>query len=209
MKSNYYDILDVDKNASKDDIKKAFKKKAKKCHPDSGGDAESFKALVVAYDILSDARKRKMYDEGKDINDTTIDMSYKRQAYDMVLQDFINVLMDDKLKHKNIVKHLRNKYSGAHNNAKAYLRGIKDKKKDVAKRLEGIETKKRDEYNLVDMANIAIMKNIKEDMLRVIRDIRILNQSRLLLKNYKDTFVEHDNYGNFFNSSTFTFTTTM
>jgi archaellum biogenesis ATPase FlaH len=142
-----------------------------------------------------------MYDEGKDIDDTTIDMSYRRQACDMVLQDFINALMDDKLNEKNIIKHLKNKYSNAHKNAKAHLRAAKEKKKVVKRRLEGMETKKQEDYNLIDMANNAIMKNINEDIIRVIKDIRILNQGKLIIKNYKDTFVEFDTMSNFYTST--------
>lgn len=60
---NYYDILGVQKTATKDDIKKAFHKLAHKYHPDkSGGDAEKFKEVSEAYSILSDDKKRAEYD---------------------------------------------------------------------------------------------------------------------------------------------------
>ncbi len=65
MASNrdYYEILGVDKKASKDDIKKAFHKLAHKYHPDKGsGDAEKFKEVSEAYSILSDDKKRAEYD---------------------------------------------------------------------------------------------------------------------------------------------------
>ena len=59
---NYYDILGVKKNASGDEIKKAFKKAALKCHPDKGGNSEDFKNINAAYDVLKDEQKREMYD---------------------------------------------------------------------------------------------------------------------------------------------------
>lgn len=59
---NYYDILGVKKNASADEIKKAFRKQAQKHHPDAGGDEETFKQINEAYEALSDPEKRKMYD---------------------------------------------------------------------------------------------------------------------------------------------------
>ena len=62
MTKNYYDVLGVDKNASKDEIKKAFYKLASKYHPDKGGDAEKFKEVNEAYQVLSDDKKRKEYD---------------------------------------------------------------------------------------------------------------------------------------------------
>jgi molecular chaperone DnaJ len=60
---DFYDILGVPKNASADDIKKAFRKQARKHHPDAGGSEERFKEINEAYEVLSDAEKRKQYDE--------------------------------------------------------------------------------------------------------------------------------------------------
>ena len=63
MAKNYYDILGVDKNASKDEVKKAFYKLASKYHPDKkGGDEAKFKEVNEAYQVLSDEKKRKEYD---------------------------------------------------------------------------------------------------------------------------------------------------
>jgi molecular chaperone DnaJ len=59
---DYYDILGVQKNASQDEIKKAFRKKAVEHHPDKGGDENKFKEVSEAYDILSDNEKRQSYD---------------------------------------------------------------------------------------------------------------------------------------------------
>ncbi len=62
-KRDYYEVLGVDRNASADEIKKAFRKNAVKLHPDkSTGDEEKFKELNEAYEVLGDAEKRKRYD---------------------------------------------------------------------------------------------------------------------------------------------------
>ncbi|MEX0673101.1 MAG: molecular chaperone DnaJ [Candidatus Paceibacterota bacterium] len=60
---NYYQILGVEKKASKDEIKKAFRKLAQKYHPDKkGGDEKKFKEINEAYNILADDKKRAEYD---------------------------------------------------------------------------------------------------------------------------------------------------
>jgi len=64
---DYYQILGVKRSASHDDVRSAYRKLARKFHPDinpGNKDAESkFKDLSVAYDVLSDEKKRKLYDE--------------------------------------------------------------------------------------------------------------------------------------------------
>ena len=62
--ADYYKILEVDKNASDDEIKKAYRKLAHKYHPDkAGGNEEKFKEINEAYQVLSDKTKRSQYDQ--------------------------------------------------------------------------------------------------------------------------------------------------
>lgn len=63
MSKDYYNIIGVQKNASADEIKTAFRKKAHQHHPDKGGDAEKFKELNEAYQVLSNPQKRQQYDQ--------------------------------------------------------------------------------------------------------------------------------------------------
>ncbi len=66
-KRDYYEVLGVSRNASAAEIKKAYRKLAKKYHPDSNaGNAkaeELFKEVTEAYDVLGDEKKRKLYDQ--------------------------------------------------------------------------------------------------------------------------------------------------
>ena len=63
---DYYSTLGLQRNASEDDIKKAYRKMAMKHHPDRGGDEKAFKQVSEAYEILSDPQKKQMVDMGVD-----------------------------------------------------------------------------------------------------------------------------------------------
>ena len=71
-KRDYYEVLGVDKNASENDIKKAYRKAAMKYHPDKFANAsdaekkdaeEKFKEINEAYQVLSDNEKKQQYDQ--------------------------------------------------------------------------------------------------------------------------------------------------
>ncbi|WP_163787638.1 DnaJ domain-containing protein, partial [Myxococcus vastator] len=85
MADDYYQTLGVDRSASAEDVKKAYRKLARKYHPDvnPGNKAaeEKFKQVSAAFEVLSDARKRKLYDEfGPDAEKIGFDEK-KAEAY--------------------------------------------------------------------------------------------------------------------------------
>jgi curved DNA-binding protein CbpA len=57
-----YRLLGLKRGASKDEVRKAYRRKAKTSHPDTGGSAEAFSALTMAHEVLSDPGRREKYD---------------------------------------------------------------------------------------------------------------------------------------------------
>uniref|UniRef100_A0A673HGH1 DnaJ homolog subfamily B member 9 n=1 Tax=Sinocyclocheilus rhinocerous TaxID=307959 RepID=A0A673HGH1_9TELE len=78
MGKDYYSVLGIQKGASDDEIKKAYRKQALKYHPDknkSPGAEDKFKEIAEAYDVLSDPKKKDIYDkfgEEGDSSDATV-----------------------------------------------------------------------------------------------------------------------------------------
>lgn len=103
--ANLYDTLGVAKDATADAIKKAFRAKAKKAHPDAGGDAKDFHAIVKANDILSDPDKRQRYDETGEIDDR-VDTT-DSQAMSIIAAFVDRFLADKEAKYKNMVADLK------------------------------------------------------------------------------------------------------
>ncbi len=62
MQENHYEQLGVDRNATPDQIKRAYRSKARNAHPDKGGSASEFAPIAAAYEVLMDPERRLLYD---------------------------------------------------------------------------------------------------------------------------------------------------
>ncbi|BAM39176.1 molecular chaperone protein [Theileria orientalis strain Shintoku] len=99
-----YKILDLPKNCTESEIKKAYRKLAIKHHPDKGGDPEKFKEISKAYEILSDPDKRKIYDEhGEDGLDGSFTATDATDIFDL----FFGGRKSAKKKGEDLISHLK------------------------------------------------------------------------------------------------------
>ena len=91
--TDHYSNLGVGKDASADDIKRAFRKKASENHPDkAGGDKEQFQVVAAAYAVLGDAERRKRYD---DTGESDEPPSVAQRAETMLRMVFNELLQQD------------------------------------------------------------------------------------------------------------------
>lgn len=105
---NLYEELGVGKDAGKDQIKRAYKRKSKKHHPDVGGDPEQFKQLVVAYKILSDDEKRARYDRGESTEDITkAAMTEEQEVRGILLRLFGEVIPKVNPDYDDVLHHMK------------------------------------------------------------------------------------------------------
>lgn len=75
---NHYDALGVAQDATPDQIKRAYRSKARTHHPDKGGDAQEFASAAAAYDVLSDPQRRQLYDATGQDRETPIEEEANR-----------------------------------------------------------------------------------------------------------------------------------
>ena len=80
-----YQLLGIKRAATREEIRKAYRRKAKSSHPDSGGSVEAFNALTAAHEILSDAKRRERYDATGEIEPARPD-NFDGSAIEVIAQ---------------------------------------------------------------------------------------------------------------------------
>ena len=203
---NYYKTLGVKSNALPKTIKAAHRKLAKKFHPDAAENAEQraefdakFKVIQEAYEILMDARKRKLYDAGHDVNERSIQMAKQEIAnlFNNVLIEQYRVYTEDSIpvgawsppssqRSINMLKRINNHFSSTITNKEEEIKKIDSQLKFMEKMAGKITT--ADEDNLYAFAWTKIvddLNQIKASAELLIDNLKLCIE---LIENYKEEF---------------------
>ena len=183
MERNYYELLEIDKKASQEIIKKAYTTLVKKYHPDlQSGDLkhiyeEKIKLINEAYDILSDIEKRKLYDEQLERIENQNDI-----INDELLQENMNL--------KNELNNLRNNsshYTYSSTNNSNYKNKI-----DFEREVENARRKAYYDAYIQDLKNRGYKIRYKKTPKDYFKNfIALLLTSLLLLLIYQIPFVKN------------------
>lgn len=181
MEQNYYDILEVSKNASPEIIEKAYKTLVKKYHPDLQQDEnknkyeEKIKKINEAYDILSDPEKRKKYD--LNLKNTEISINDYNSLYqeNINLKNNLNILKEKLNYLNNIQKNyeINNlNYNNLENNSENFLNNNLNSNKNNENYYKNIKNNYNN-YNNLKLNNLFNFKKRLKDLLALIITILI------------------------------------
>jgi curved DNA-binding protein CbpA len=147
---NLYEILGLNKDASSDKIRSAYRKKAQKCHPDkAGGDKEEFQRILNAYSILSDSEKRIEYDTTGSVDPKKL--TVRDRAISEVANLLFASLQQIDFKHTDLIKTMKS--------------SVQDRIRQVAQARVGISKHVERNNEIVNRISTSSMTNILADML--------------------------------------------
>ncbi|MDP2816389.1 MAG: DnaJ domain-containing protein [Rectinemataceae bacterium] len=184
MATDLYKEIGVSRNASKGDVKRAYRKRAKSVHPDHSGDPDKFIRATHAYKILIDDEKRKRYDAGEDPEKLNSTRSSETVALSVLIELFIQAVEQADVDHINILGLVRKNLQGK-------MRTLENEtaKGDVKiKRLES--TMKRVKHksgheNLLSKSLLTMINQIKDCQIKINEDVKITNIALKILDDYE------------------------
>lgn len=186
MSENLYQDLGIAKTATKDEIKKAYRKKSQKHHPDAGGDPAKFREINLAYRILTDEEKRARYDNGESAESmTSAQKTEEQEAREILIRLFIEVVKHCDPDRTDLIAKLRDQVNhGMKQMGKdeAEQHGIVERWRKVLKRLKSGE-----ECPLRMTAN-ATIANAEKQLLEIARQRKLGDRCIEFLTDYSYEF---------------------
>lgn len=183
---NYYDVLEVPKNADAATLKKAYRRKSKECHPDrKGGDARAMVWINKAYETLSDPEKRAYYDAcGEDKPLTTVEQMARSILIEAALQAAVN--SDTKVNFVRVAANVLNTMSAK---LESETRPVKLTKERLETHLLGLSCE-ADEENDIARAFVDQLQKAATQMEAMNNRKLALEMATKRLKKYKSSVIE-------------------
>lgn len=185
--TNLYDLLGVDKNASISEIKKAYRKRVARLHPDHShsNSYDEFVEVAKAYEILSDPDKRKKYDEEGFTGDTIQDS--KQVAYE-VIKNWFRGILTRAIESKEIVDiigelHKLNK--AFYNRSQGSIKKAQKDKKQLSKIRKRLKRKKPANYCLLQNEIEKQVISLDVSIAQSFRDLEIIKIINNILDEYE------------------------
>lgn len=179
-----YDTLDVNEDASQDEIKKAYRDKAKENHPDKGGSTEKMAEIARAYSVLSDEDKIKHYDQTGEEQERPFESKFMA----LIQQYFLEVALKTlNLDQDDLIKDFREFIGNIQHNLGESKKEIKQK----IKQFENIRKRiKSDKDNSISLFLDAQIDQNKGTLKLIDNDIEFMAKAKEVLKFYKYNFDE-------------------
>jgi curved DNA-binding protein CbpA len=186
----YYDTLGVKPEATQDEIKKAFRAKAKKCHPDHHpGDREkeaAFKDLSVAYNVLGDPDARRHYDETGEAPGMA---SILGEAYGLIVMAFQRIREGEgeNIFFNDPIRHMKTIFTEGEGEARAQIRKIENQIKRNQKLIEKLSHKSGGRTSFLHVALAEENKRGGLQIETINHQIEVLNKAGEVLDEYEFT----------------------
>jgi len=182
---NLYKTLNIDPNATKEQIKKAYRNLAHKWHPDKeNGDKDKFTDISKAYAVLIDDTARNRYDE----TGQTDKIDIKKEAQKIILGIFGQIIDSNSietLQRMDIILYMRKSINENIVNVKQSIKKIYKSEKKLSKLLKRIKHKKKKKNIFSDLIN-AKLKLLSASAKKMEEQIKIFEEGLILLQEYED-----------------------
>lgn len=191
MSKSLYETLEVDTKATQNEIKNAYRNKAKKSHPDKGGDKKEFTLIAIAYRVLSDSKKREYYDRTGSKDDVlTIDKKADG-LLQTIFSDIIKKFSVEKIPNIDVIKEIKESLN-------ATLNGLDDKKKKTIKKQKSLEKiikkiKHKDVHNSLSSVIEQEINNETNQIKSIEEGKEIVKIAKNKIKDYKFKFDDVSN----------------
>jgi len=180
--ADLYEDLGVSKDATQQEIKKAYKGKAHRHHPDKGGDSETFHAVAFAYSVLSDPKRREKYDK----DGTTEKQKGPEFHAEKVIHMWINEILEQDTLPRDFVQELvdrvssgRDQLSKAQNQTNFRIKKFK--------KLLGRVTSESPGHTIFDNALEKKIRDCEQQLKQIEEQLEISKAMEAIIENYNDT----------------------